>query len=263
MLGRPFTTLATSLTAALLLAPGAASAQVRYLIPGNEGSYNGPIYGASAYGGAYPVYPPGLINNPTINNPYYFREPVLPVLYGLGAPTGLPGLQGSPNFYRPLTGFTGTGPYASPLYASGVPAFTAPYDSPIYTKGVPIFDPRELRPGLDLNTTLLLLRNADYDPARGRAPRPKDKTEKQAGDRAAYIVVGVPTADAEIWFQGQKTRRTGKVREFKSPPLAPGMSYTYAIRARWRENGQEVTQTRTVPVRAGQHVRVDFPVTKD
>src|SRR5262249_60664467 len=78
-------------------------------------------------------------------------------------------------------------------------------------------------------------------------------------DNRAHITVSVP-AEAEVWFEGVKRPATGAVREYQSPPLTPGVQYTYDIRARWKENGQEVTQTQQVEVAAGTHVDVHFPV---
>jgi uncharacterized protein (TIGR03000 family) len=49
------------------------------------------------------------------------------------------------------------------------------------------------------------------------------------------------------------------VRQFYSPPLAPGR-YSYEVRARWTENGREVNQTQQVQVTPGARVEVDFPM---
>jgi uncharacterized protein (TIGR03000 family) len=78
-------------------------------------------------------------------------------------------------------------------------------------------------------------------------------------DAIAQITVSLP-ADAVIWFDGSKTTSTGSVREYQSPPLTPGIRYTYEVRARWNENGQEVTQTQQVQITAGTRVNVHFPV---
>jgi uncharacterized protein (TIGR03000 family) len=77
----------------------------------------------------------------------------------------------------------------------------------------------------------------------------------------AHVSVDVP-ADAQVWFDGQPTRSTGPTRLFHSPPLTPGKNYRYEIRARWNENGREVTQTQQVEVTAGARVTVDFPARK-
>jgi len=76
-------------------------------------------------------------------------------------------------------------------------------------------------------------------------------------DNTAHIEVLVP-GEAALWFNGWKARSTGVVRKLQSPPLTPGRNYTYTVRARWEENGREVTQTRQVAVSAGAKVRVDF-----
>ena len=74
------------------------------------------------------------------------------------------------------------------------------------------------------------------------------------------VTVNVP-AGTQLWFDGKATTTTGSVRLFDSPPLTPGSRYSYEVRARWSENGHEVTQTQQVVVSAGAHVDVKFPVT--
>jgi uncharacterized protein (TIGR03000 family) len=80
-------------------------------------------------------------------------------------------------------------------------------------------------------------------------------------EKRAHITLSVPEG-AQVWFEGGKTKSTGAVRQFQSPPLTPGEKYTYEIRARWTENGREVTQTQQVGVSAGANVRVAFPAPK-
>ena len=93
--------------------------------------------------------------------------------------------------------------------------------------------------------------NLDYGTPAGNA------SQQQASDPTAHIEVRVP-ADAEVWFGTGKTSQTGTRREFVSPPLEPGKGFTYEIRARWVENGKEVTQTRRLDVSAGAWKGVDF-----
>ena len=52
-------------------------------------------------------------------------------------------------------------------------------------------------------------------------------------DNTARVEVRLP-ADAELWFEGQKTAQTGTDRSFHSPELQPGQDYVYNVRARWR-----------------------------
>jgi uncharacterized protein (TIGR03000 family) len=73
----------------------------------------------------------------------------------------------------------------------------------------------------------------------------------------AEIEVRVP-AGAEIWFSGEKTKQTGTVRLFRTPPLEPGTRYAYNVKARWTENGKEVERTLHVPITAGGRQSVTF-----
>jgi uncharacterized protein (TIGR03000 family) len=85
---------------------------------------------------------------------------------------------------------------------------------------------------------------------------PATGTDQRNG--IAHVTVNVPP-DAKVWFDDTLTTSTGAVRQYDSPPLTPGTRYTYAVRARWNENGHEVTQMQRVEVTAGAHVNVRFP----
>ena len=71
------------------------------------------------------------------------------------------------------------------------------------------------------------------------------------------INVTVP-ADAKIMFQGAKTAQTGGSRRFLSPSLEAGYRYSYSVQATWKENGKEVSQTRSIAVQPGDVVQVTF-----
>jgi len=64
--------------------------------------------------------------------------------------------------------------------------------------------------------------------------------------------------NARVWFFDQETQQTGRERTFISPPVTPGKSYVYQIKAQWRENGQDVTRDRRVTVQAGDVLNVDL-----
>jgi uncharacterized protein (TIGR03000 family) len=93
-------------------------------------------------------------------------------------------------------------------------------------------------------------------PATSAAPTPP--ATAQASTRA-YVHLHLP-AGAQLWVEGKKMTSTGPDRTFHSPPLQPGKRYVYHVRARWREHGHEVTQTREVKVWAGADLSVSFPV---
>jgi uncharacterized protein (TIGR03000 family) len=75
----------------------------------------------------------------------------------------------------------------------------------------------------------------------------------------ARVLVDVP-ANSKLWFNGYRMRQTGAFRKFVTPTLKPDHVYTYEVRARWKRKGRYVTQTQTIDVSAGDHLRVAFPV---
>jgi uncharacterized protein (TIGR03000 family) len=76
-------------------------------------------------------------------------------------------------------------------------------------------------------------------------------------DKRAHIWLRVP-ADAEVWFDGAKTKQTGTMRHFFSPTLEVGKSYSYQVRVRWQKDGKPVERKRQIDVRAGDSLQVDF-----
>jgi uncharacterized protein (TIGR03000 family) len=76
-------------------------------------------------------------------------------------------------------------------------------------------------------------------------PQPRDARTESAG-----LIAHLPE-HALLWVEGSPTRLTGKTRIFRSPPLRPDRKYSYRVRAVWIEDGHWVSETRTVPVRAG------------
>jgi uncharacterized protein (TIGR03000 family) len=106
--------------------------------------------------------------------------------------------------------------------------------------------------------------NAPYAPlARSLAEVPEKATialttTVEARGRPALIDVFLPR-DAALTFQGVPMSETGPTRAFQSPPLLPGRTYTYDVRARWRtDGGQEVVRSRRLIVRAGDHLELDL-----
>jgi uncharacterized protein (TIGR03000 family) len=96
-----------------------------------------------------------------------------------------------------------------------------------------------------------------------RADAPTEDTQRRGqplpsvNENAVLIAVRVP-ANAEIWFDGNKTSQTGQVRLFTTPPLEPGHEYSYEVHARWNESGHEVDRTRKVTVHAGDRIGLNF-----
>ncbi len=76
-------------------------------------------------------------------------------------------------------------------------------------------------------------------------------------DQKARIHLQVP-AGASLWFDNEKTAKTGSSRDFITPPLPTGTNYTYAIRVEWTENGRKVESTRRVSFQTGAQVDLDL-----
>ena len=73
----------------------------------------------------------------------------------------------------------------------------------------------------------------------------------------ATIVVSLP-ADAKLIVDGAVTMATSAERVFTSPTLNPGVVYNYTMQVEFVKNGQTMTETKTVEVRAGAETRVTF-----
>jgi uncharacterized protein (TIGR03000 family) len=73
----------------------------------------------------------------------------------------------------------------------------------------------------------------------------------------ATTVLQVP-GDAKIYFDGQPTKQTGTLRTFVTPPIRPGIDFTYELRAEVVRQHQVVSRTGRISVRAGRTTRVDW-----
>lgn len=74
---------------------------------------------------------------------------------------------------------------------------------------------------------------------------------------AAVLVVNLP-ADATLTIDGQKTESTGPRRVLVSPSLPQGKEFTYELKARIMKDGKSSEETKTVKVKAGQEIPVNF-----
>lgn len=74
----------------------------------------------------------------------------------------------------------------------------------------------------------------------------------------ARMTVRVPAQDAQVWVADMPTKQQGMERQFYSPPLQPGQTYSYTIKARWMDGGRPIEGERQVNIQAGQAVTVDF-----
>jgi len=77
-------------------------------------------------------------------------------------------------------------------------------------------------------------------------------------DNRARLRVRLPEANATLTIDGDPTQQTGSEREFVTPPLEPGKTFTYTIKARWMQGNEPVEKTQKVEVRANQVSQAEF-----
>lgn len=142
--------------------------------------------------------------------------------------------------YYPWPGYRGFGnsPYYLPTYPYGFYGSVDPY----YGEP-PVPDEPGVRP-----------------PGSGREQPPRVPPPPLPAPRSlrtATIEVQVP-ADADVFLEGVKMKTPGTIRRFKTPPLQDGEAYVYEIRATWKENGREISQTQLVDIHAGDRKTILF-----
>jgi len=202
--------------------------------------------------------------------------------YGFGGFGNYRGFGGFGGFGNPYFGGYGS-PYNSPYFGGSRPTVnstTTPYV-------VNVMLPPMANQGLNSNATYAAFPNFpatnSYYPsqtpvgmwaARQIVPQPRmrstlepalpisavvpAKYETAIDETAAHIQVRLPRADAQVWFQGGATTQTGLLREFVSPALTAGGTYTYTIQASWLDGGKERIEKQKVSVTPGARVLVDF-----
>jgi uncharacterized protein (TIGR03000 family) len=83
------------------------------------------------------------------------------------------------------------------------------------------------------------------------------------GPAAAKVVVHLP-AGAKLTVNKKACQATSATRTFVSPPLEPGKDYYYTLKAELVRDGQTLTSTQRIAVRAGEEKQVllEFPTAR-
>ncbi len=74
----------------------------------------------------------------------------------------------------------------------------------------------------------------------------------------ALLIIRVPHADATVKIDGFVSTQRGNERQFLTPELTAGFTYSYKVVAGWTHEGKEVSQARAVSFKVGELVNVDF-----
>lgn len=85
------------------------------------------------------------------------------------------------------------------------------------------------------------------------------KPEGAAAAAPATLVVSLP-ADAKLTIDESATQATAAVRTFVTPTLEAGKDFSYSLKAEVVRNGQTLTATQNVIVRAGQVSRITLEI---
>ncbi|MBX7103339.1 MAG: TIGR03000 domain-containing protein [Gemmataceae bacterium] len=92
------------------------------------------------------------------------------------------------------------------------------------------------------------------------AAKPADAPPAAKPAGAAKLILNVP-AQAKIYVDDMPMAGTDTVRHFRTPELEPGQTYYYTVRVEGTRDGQEISETRRVLVRAGEEFRETFSPT--
>jgi uncharacterized protein (TIGR03000 family) len=71
------------------------------------------------------------------------------------------------------------------------------------------------------------------------------------------LIIRVP-AEALVDIEGVRTRSTGEVRRFQSPPLPVDQSFIYSVKGTWKAGDQEIVREHKAKVRGGEEVVIDL-----
>src|SRR5262249_49731986 len=91
-------------------------------------------------------------------------------------------------------------------------------------------------------------------------PMPKEKKKEEETAAPATLVVTLP-ADAKLSIDDYVTNSTSEQRTFQSPPLTPGKTYSYTLKAEIMRGNKPQVVTKEVTIRAGEEtpVSIEFP----
>ena len=90
---------------------------------------------------------------------------------------------------------------------------------------------------------------------------PKASDKKTELSAPASIVVSLP-ADARLTVDDTVTKSTSANRLFATPALETGKEFHYTLKAEVVRDGQKLTASEKVTVRAGEETRVNFAAEK-
>ena len=146
--------------------------------------------------------------------------------------------------------------YGSPYYYQSQPYYYSGYYSggPYYWYGG---RPRYYAAPYYSTYTNVTPSAVTYEPSTVTYSTSSYRASAPADDRA-FVTIQIPGDAADIWIQGEQSRQTKSRQDYISPPLTPGKTYYYEVRARWRDGDQMHEAKRNFEIVPGTPVLVDF-----
>jgi uncharacterized protein (TIGR03000 family) len=177
--------------------------------------------------------------------------------YGRGG-YGYGGFYGGGFYGYGYGGFYGGGLFYGDYYGGGYPGYYAPYGYPYLAPSYSYTNPivPNSAPRIASNPSSVPANPYYYPPL--TAAYKWDKVPAPVVASQATIRVVLPDPQATVLFEGRTTTSTGSERLYHSPDLTSGRSYNYKLRVSWMQDGQQVTQERTIAVTPGQTTDVVF-----
>jgi uncharacterized protein (TIGR03000 family) len=86
---------------------------------------------------------------------------------------------------------------------------------------------------------------------------PVEKKKESRLEQPARLLVELPT-DAKLYVDDTPMRTSKDRREFRTPPLQVGQTYYYILKAEIVRDGETITETKRVLVKAGDQVQANF-----
>jgi uncharacterized protein (TIGR03000 family) len=83
-----------------------------------------------------------------------------------------------------------------------------------------------------------------------------------SGERAALVIVHLPK-NAKLFIDDKPSQSKAGTRRFQTPPLPADRDFHYTLRAEMDRDGQPVTTSKTIAVRAGRPTEVTLAFPND
>ena len=239
-------------------------------------------------------YGPGFGFAPGIGYGYGFSPRFAPLpdpryLYGPRLSAGFGSGYFSPLGIGPQFGYGPQYGYLGQSYGSGFGWYYPAAFGSFWTNGLTLYGPPVptfgITPGsfggsdAHRNYFLQSYYSLDWDSFRYKSTMPYgwEPTAKWAGAmrfctvlrpapsaaNRARIALRVPHPDAEVWVAGVKMKSSGFERTFETPALEPGASVEYEFIVRWIDRGESRAESRSVTLKPGDSLEVDFGAEKE